>query len=148
MTGLRKAILRVARTYLDTPFHHTGRTKTHGVDCVGLVAGVSQALNLSDFDRIGYSRWPGGTAMLDGLRAAPGFTELASADLALPGDVLVFWISPRSKAPQHIGILTEDGGLIHTHAGAGCVVETGLGSWSKRITHAFRFPAVEERWQP
>ena len=148
MTGLRKAILRVARTYLGTPFHHLGRAKTYGVDCIGLVAGVSQALQLSDFDQTGYSRRPGASTLLDGIRAADGFTELASVDLALPGDVLVFWISPRSKAPQHIGILTENGGLIHTHANAGRVVETGLGSWSKRITHAFRFPHVEPQWQP
>lgn len=59
-----------------------------------------------------------------------------------PGDILVFWIrSPLH--PQHVGLLTTGGRMIHTHARVGKVVETHIGdSWGNRLHSVWRF-----QWQ-
>ena len=41
-TGLD--VVRMARTWLGTPYHHQGRVKGAGVDCGGLVIGVARFL--------------------------------------------------------------------------------------------------------
>ncbi len=52
MTDLLKIydsdIIRTARSYIGTPFHHHGRLKNIGVDCLGLLIGVAKELNLND----------------------------------------------------------------------------------------------------
>ncbi len=50
-TGLE--VVRVARTWLGTPYHHQGRVKGAGVDCAGLSVGVAKELGLSDVDVTG-----------------------------------------------------------------------------------------------
>ncbi len=35
-------VVRTARTWLGTPYHHQGRLKGVGVDCAGLLIGVAQ----------------------------------------------------------------------------------------------------------
>ena len=52
------ALLTEARSWLDTPYHHQGRLKGVGVDCIGLIIGVAHALNLSEFDTHDYARIP------------------------------------------------------------------------------------------
>jgi cell wall-associated NlpC family hydrolase len=127
-------IIAEARTWLGTPFHHQGRAKGAGVDCIGLVIGVAHALGLSDFDTTHYGRIPSPLLMGAGLRA-----NMLAADRAEPGSVLWFAFD---RVPMHVGIVT-DSGLIHAYSVAGRVVETGLDpQWIARSRGAFRFPGV------
>ena len=51
-------IVKTAREWVNTPFHHQGRVKGDGVDCAGLIIGVAHELKLSDFDYTSYGREP------------------------------------------------------------------------------------------
>lgn len=122
-------IVRVARTYLGTPFHHQGRVKGHGIDCIGLVVGVAKELGLPHHDLKGYAREPDGITIM---REIPkSLDEIAEAGI---GDVWVFKFGP---LPSHAGIRT-DIGMIHTYSLSGKVVEHPLNStWTRRICGSF-----------
>lgn len=127
-------IITEARTWIGTPFHHQGRVKGAGVDCIGLVIGVAHALGLSDFDSTNYGRIPNPLVMGRGLR-----DNMIKVDTIEPGCVL--WFAFQS-APMHVGIVT-DTGLIHAYSLAGKVIETGLDpQWLERKRGCFRFPGV------
>lgn len=132
-------IIAEARTWLGTPYHHQGRAKGVGCDCIGLVIGVGRALGLVAVDAGGYSRQPDGRS----LRA--GFERHAVAlplDRLQPGDVLMMRIR---RDPQHVGILGPGGTLIHAHSGAGRVVEIPLDDrWRDRIVAAFAYPGLAD----
>lgn len=110
-------ILTTARKYLHTPFRHAGRTEK-GLDCAGLLVVVARDLGMQVQDAPGgYSRYPNGT-LLEYL--GRNLKRVAWPD---PGDVAVFWLSKRTKEPQHVGIVTESRGLIHCWSTYGKVVE-------------------------
>lgn len=128
-------VIAEARTWKDTPFHHQGRVRGAGVDCIGLVIGVVRALGLVDYDYTNYGRIPNPVVMGRELAA-----NLIRTDRIEPGCVL--WFS-FSQAPMHVGIVT-DSGLIHAFSLAGRVVETGLDQqWIDRTRGIFRIPGVE-----
>ena len=141
------AIIAEARTWLGTPYHHQARLKGVGCDCLGLVVGVANELELTDdsgqllgsFDRTDYSRQPDGQFLTSRLQAI--LHEIPIGEKA-PGDLVLFTIE---KNPQHMGLLTEfeDGlGLIHSYAPSQKVVEHRLDKkWEQRIVKVFR-------WQP
>lgn len=134
------AVVEKAREYLGTPFVHQGRLKGVGVDCVGLLTGVARELGISQRDDRTYARQPDGEKLLRVLREEMDEVPLEEAR---PGDVAVFWISRRTRRPQHIAILS-DVGMIHTYADVGRVVETNVGRWRRRTCAVFRFKAQRE----
>ncbi len=139
MNTTREQIVTEARSYLGTPFHHQARLKGVGVDCVGLIVGVAHALELSSADCFRYPRRPNGMLVPELEKA--GYREIPVDD-AQPGDLLVFWILPARKIPQHLAIRTEHG-IIHTDARARRVVEVGyVGDWVERTVGAYVFPGV------
>jgi len=136
-------VVRKAREYLGTPFHHQGRLKGIGIDCVGLVFCTAKELGLLDGvkDCFGYSRSPDGSTFMQETSRALMPLEVEEA---MEGDVLAFWMtrSEQHRYPQHMGFCT-DIGLLHTYASSGCVVEHGLDArWQRRILGAFRIPGV------
>lgn len=143
MSALRRAILETARAWLGTAFAHQGRVRGVGVDCVGLAVSIGHELGLFAGDRTDYSGLPDGVTLQRELGAVLECIDGADAQ---PGDVLVFWRSPKTRHAQHVGILGEAGTLIHAHQTAGRVVETPLGVWAERITCAFRYPGVTD-WE-
>ena len=125
-------IVAVARGWLGTKFHHQGRVKGVGVDCIGLLVGVVRELGVNVEDRTDYGRQPHN-----------GELEKALLDHLTPcqmkaGAVALFRIS---KEPQHVGIITEYNngfGLIHAYAQARKVVEHNLDNWwNERLTQCF-----------
>ena len=129
---MRNQIIKAARTWIDTPYHHQARIKGVGCDCIGLVIGVCWELGLIDFDIGNYDRTPDSTMMMELLDHHCTRTEDPS-----PGDLLVFRIR---KNPQHVGILT-DSGIIHAYQSVGKVVEHGLDDWwHDRIIASFVLP--------
>jgi len=137
----RQEIVDEARSYVGTRFHHQARVKGVAVDCIGLLVGVARALGLFEHDNRSYSRHPDGHTLLEELeKVLDRVEEGAEPEL---GDVLVFWISERTKRPQHIAI-KSDVGMIHTYAHIGKVVETHLTkAWRRRICAVFRFRGLE-----
>lgn len=135
-------IVAEARTYLGTPFHHQGRLKGVGVDCVGLVTGVAKTLGLAHHDSKAYARQADGETMM---REMALCSKRVIGSSFKYGDVLVFWFAKKGVA-NHMGIAT-DVGLIHTYhsmSRGGRVVEVTLDDfWQKRLMAIYRFNDVE-----
>jgi NlpC/P60 family putative phage cell wall peptidase len=130
-------VVNAARTWLGTPYHHQGRLKGVGVDCAGLLVGVTRELGLSDFDLQGYSMRPNG----DSLRRIcdEQMTPIARDEL-VPGDVVLFTVDAH---PGHLGILTTPNQLIHAYLPRRQVVEHRLDAfWWSRAAGFYRFPGV------
>lgn len=143
-------IITQARTWLGTRYHHQGRlkkTQTHagGLDCIGLVVGVidelevkdKNGIKLSDYDEFNYSANPEGNRLFEIISKHLKQVNLGKMR---QGDILLF---KTFKEPQHIGFLSNypsgGWGLIHCNSSSGKVVEQPLsGAWLKMITHIFR----------
>ena len=146
MSVTKEQIVVQARTWLGTAFHHQGRVKHVGVDCIGLIVCVVRELELvneageflADYDYTQYSRTP------------DGFTLKSKLDTHLqpipveeigPGDVLLFRFN---KNPQHVAFVTDrlDGDLsiLHCYSTSNFVAEHRLDDkWRNLIVAAYRF---------
>ena len=134
-----------ARTWLGTPFHHQARLKGKGCDCLGLVIGVVDELELKDkngirlaaYDEVTYSKEPNGEYLTEKLLSLLDEVPLQEAGA---GDLALFKMG---NNPQHLAILSDyEGGLgmIHCYAQARRVVEHRLDEdWQKKIVKVFRF---------
>ncbi len=130
-------VVRTARTWLGTPYHHQGRLKGVGVDCAGLLIGVAHELGLSDFDVAGYAPRPDGDSLR---RLCDEHMQPIALDTARPGDVLLFRFDAH---PGHLGILTAANQLIHAYLPRRQVVEHGLdAAWWRQVAAQYRFPGV------
>lgn len=139
----RDDVVRVARSFLDVPFHHMGRSRA-GMDCAGLLICVARELGFvpQDFDVPNYLPTPDGSMMgLCGL-------HMTHVDKMQAGDCVVVAMD---KEPQHLGILTDyrHGGFAIVHAcnSRSCVpprvIETRLMfSRAMKYVAAFKFPGI------
>jgi cell wall-associated NlpC family hydrolase len=140
-------IVSAARSLLGVPHHHQGRDPRFGIDCVGLLVLVAQAVGAAWHDLEGYSG--DGRITADGLGKSLLRTELERSldevhDIGetRDGDILCFWVS-RALIPHHVGIRVG-AGMIHAAAevesGRGRVIErTRLGAWANYLDSAWRF---------
>ena len=134
-TGLD--VVRVARTWLCTPYHHQGRVKGAGVDCAGLLVGVAKELGLSDFDVTGYSGRPNGDSLT---RVCQEQMTLITLEQLTPGDVLLFKFEAHAG---HLGIFIGDNTLIHSYMPRRRVVEHSLDArWWSLVAGQYRLPGV------
>jgi cell wall-associated NlpC family hydrolase len=142
----RADVLRVARSYLGTPFHHRGRSPGVGLDCAGVPVCVARELALvaPDFDVPEYRMAPDGTLLTWCRR----YMREVGRGAMRAGDVLAFVVDAE---PQHLGILADyrHGGhsLVHAaqrRAGGGAVIETRL-LFSRHLAFvaAFSLPGVD-----
>ncbi|ARK56313.1 NlpC/P60 family protein [Burkholderia pseudomallei] len=137
MSVTREQFVAEARSWLDTPYQHQGRLKGVGVDCIGLLACVAHALDLSDADFTDYERRPDG-------RLRPVLEthlERVPLDEAQGADVLLFaW----SSTPIHIAIMTDATHIIHAYIPNRRVVESRLDEAMRvRVVAAYHVPGVE-----
>ena len=134
---IREKIIAEARTWIDTPFHHQGRLKGVGADCVGIIIGTGINLGLTDFNTVGYSRQPDGLAM----RATLNEQMIqVTFDEVKYGDVLLFAFD---QDPQHVGFFT-DIGLLHSYAQVKKCIEVSLDeAWFRRIRGVYKFKGVD-----
>ena len=139
-------IVSQAKTWIGTKFHHQGRIKNHGVDCLGLIVGVAKELNLISkdektllhkLDKINYGHLPDTDALYNCL--SNHLTEIPKDQLKA-GDIILMVFD---KHPQHLGIVYNydetNLGIIHSYAPAKKVVEHRLDEeWKGRIVGVFR----------
>ena len=137
--NLRDDIVRAARGWLGTRFHHQGRLKKSpahpgGVDCLGLLVGVARELELKDGagrmlyaqDECDYSHQPDTQRLMTRLKDV--LIPIPRGSIA-EGYVVLLKID---GSPQHLGIIgrSEVGlTLIHAYAPARAVVEHALEEW-------------------
>lgn len=133
----RESIIRRARMYVGTPFHHQGRVlgEKGGIDCIGLIVCVARDLGQPVADSRNYPRFPDGVRLRKELES-----QLVKTDRIepLPGDVVLFWVDDL-KLPRHVGICT-DRGFVHAFYDVKKTVETELGHWSNKIVAVYEYP--------
>lgn len=135
------AIVRAARGWIGTPYHHQACIKGAGTDCLGLVRGVWREIYGFDAETPpAYSRdWAeaaGRETMIEAARRHLVEIEPAHAQ---SGDVLLFRMRPGATA-KHAGIVASATTMIHAMEGRP-VAEVALGPWwRRRIAVAFKFP--------
>lgn len=142
----RSVIVASARTWLDTPFAHQGRTKGKACDCAGLLIGVGIECGEFEtgFDVTGYARQPDGITLIGHCRSY--MTEIDPADVEF-GDAVLIYFDGR---PQHLGLIGDYryGGLSLIHASNSIerprVVEHRLMVHLRfNIRAAFRYPGID-----
>ncbi|HSF96887.1 MAG TPA: NlpC/P60 family protein [Thermohalobaculum sp.] len=129
-----------ARAWLGTPWRHQASARGQGCDCIGLVKGAAEAAGLAAVDE---AEWRAEAAYP---RAGTMRRLVRGCDRHLirvvgpprPGDILVFALQGE---PQHLGILTEAGTIVHADSVRAAVVETAIPP-EARIAGAWRLPAL------
>lgn len=141
MSMQREQLLAVARSWLGTPYHHQGRVRGIGADCIGFITGViAQASGRQVQAPIHYGRYPDPAGALAAIAASGEGTPIDPA-AALPADVVYMRIA---RQPQHFGFVSTQGRILHCVEPAG-VVEVDLSAWMRqRILYAWRLRIVEE----
>jgi NlpC/P60 family putative phage cell wall peptidase len=139
----RDDVVRCARAWIGTPYHHQASVRGAGADCLGLVRGVWRELFGREAEVApAYTRdWgeaTGEETMLDGARR-----QLVEIDpkAIRPGDVIVFRLRPGAVA-KHAAIVTGETSMVHAMEGARASEVSLSPWWRRRIAGAFSFPGV------
>jgi NlpC/P60 family putative phage cell wall peptidase len=134
-------VVRRARGWIGTPYHHQASVKGVGCDCLGLVRGVWREVIGHEAEAPPpYSRdWAEATGIETLLVAAGRHLDAIEVAAATAGDVVVFRLRVDLMA-KHAAVLTAQDRMIHAIEGAR-VAEVPMGPWwPRRIAGAFRFP--------
>lgn len=149
-------IVTEARTWIGTRYVHQASVKGAGCDCIGLVAGVAEALGLPeakawklDHRYRGYAPTPVANLLVD---ACDVYLDKITPAQARLGDVMLFAFM---KLPMHFGIISQERHelvvmcrastlmpmmVIHAYAPAKKVVENSIDAkWLNRIVGAYRY---------
>ena len=133
-------IVRVAKTYIGTPFHHLGRIKNIGIDCIGIVLGIAKELSIPliihpDFER--YGRRTRNLSLLQYMDE-----QFVKIDRREVGSIAVSWHNRITKEPSHVGIVTSIG-MVHTNCDLMITIEEHWSpKWATRIVGYFKYPGV------
>ena len=142
---MRSQIVRLAREWTGTPYHHQASIRGVGVDCLGLVRGVWRELYGWEAEQPpAYSRdWAEASGIEAMLESAGRHLIQIETSQLMPGDVVVFRLRAHCVA-KHAAIVTANAAMIHAIEGAP-VTEVALSAWwRRRIAGAFQFPCVVE----
>lgn len=127
-------IVRAAREWIGTPFHHQARVRGAGVDCIGLLMGVAKDSGRGRYDFVAYERSPNPKVLMTEVNQ-----YLTQTREMREGSVLLFRIL---KDPQHFAIYTgaERNTIIHAYSTAGKVIEEPYDSiWQRRLLGIYEF---------
>lgn len=138
----RDKIVAAARGWLNTPFHHQGRVKGVGVDCLQLLVAVYQEAGLlpADVDPGNYARdWH---MHHDEERYLFGVGQYAKpTETPRPGDVALFKFG---RCVSHAAIVIDWPMVIHAYFGQGVVEADAVnGAELSGRLHGF-FTVVED----
>ncbi len=135
-------IVRIARSWLGTPYRHQASLKGIGCDCLGLVRGVfAETYGYPTEAPPPYSRdWAEASGRETMLEAASRHLIGVDVEDIETGDVLIFRMRQGAIA-KHAAIMSAPMKMIHAIEGAP-VSEVYISPWwRRRIAAAFRFPA-------
>ncbi len=136
-------VVRLARAWIGTPYHHQASARGVGADCLGLIRGVWRDLYGQDAEAPpAYSRdWAEASGRETLLIAARRHLREIGIGDAAPGDVLVFRLRTGAMA-KHAGIMASATTMIHATEDC-AAAEIALGRWwRRRIAAAFAFPGT------
>lgn len=139
-------VLRIARSWIGTPYCHQASCRGGGADCLGLVRGIWRELLGAEPCAVpAYTPdWaePAQDEVL--LRAARAWLVEKPCGPAVPGDVLLFRMRAGSIA-KHLGIQGDTGtkaSFVHAYSGFGVIENPLSDPWQRRIVARFAFPVA------
>ena len=149
MSVTRSDIVREARAWIDTPWHHRACELGIGVDCIRLIEAIAKFAGTipADFVTPDYRPNPDSALLI---RMCDRHLVPTTREAMAPADVVVVRIKDERR-PRHVGILADyrHGGLsiIHACNARSCrpprVIETRLMfSEAMQFVAAYRFPGV------
>ncbi len=141
----RMAVVRIARSWVGTPYHHQASLIGCGTDCLGLVRGIWRELYGTEPATLPpYTRdWAEASGRETLLDAARRHLVEVENEKAQPGDVLVFRLR-ESLPAKHVAILATGTTMIHAMEGVS-VAEVAFAPWWKRhLAGVFSFPEIED----
>ena len=106
----RQELADAAKGYIGTPWHHQGRKKGIGIDCVGLLIGVAKEIGFIVRDREGYPLYPNDVSSM--LLEIFDEHKLKRTDEVKKGNILAFCFG-KAKFPSHVGVVVEGGEMVH-----------------------------------
>lgn len=138
------AVVKAARAWIGTPYHHQASLKGVGTDCLGLIRGVWRDLYGVEAERApGYSRDWGEVSGKETLVDAALRHMIPRNGFVIPepGDLLIFRMRPGAIA-KHAALLATPATMIHA-------MEDRLTSevpfntwWRRRLAAVFTFPGT------
>ncbi len=143
----RKEICEAARTWVNVPYRHLGRSRRY-VDCIGLIWAIPVEMKL-DVPAIPavYSKFPKEDMLIRECQEKLVLAPQQGIRHVRPGDIMVLWGWERDTA-QHFAVIDEINGMkqmIHAFQKAGQVVEHGLDEfWSKRYVATYNYPGTTD----
>ena len=137
----RDDIVRAARRYIGTPYHHQAALAGAGCDCLGLIRGVWRDLYGAEPEQPPpYSPSWGETGTIEHmLDAARRHLVPITIGEAGAGDVMVFRLKAGLIA-KHAAILTGRASMIHAQSEDQVREVTMNGWWIRHAADAFAFP--------
>jgi NlpC/P60 family putative phage cell wall peptidase len=138
----RTQIIRIARSWIGTPYIHQASVKGVGCDCLGLLRGVWRELHGDEPESAPpYSPdWAEATGEETLYMAlSRHLREIDKRDMA-PGDIALLRMLPRGPA-KHCGILASNPHgqtLIHARQNTQVSEETFSIVWRRKFVAAFR----------
>lgn len=137
-------VVRAARRWIGTPYHHQASRVGVGADCLGLVRGVWRDLYGEDAERPpGYSRdWGEANGVETLLDAAARHLVRREDREPQIGDVLIFRMRPGAVA-KHAAVMATADTMVHAME-HGCAAEVPINAWwRRRLAAWFAFPGTE-----
>ena len=140
---IRPDIIRIARTWTGTPYHHQASTKGVGTDCLGLILGIWRELygTIPEAPPPYSPDWAEASGRETLLAAARRHLIPVACDDLRPGDVLIFRYRVNTPA-KHVAILSGHNRMIHAIEGMAVSEHAYTRWWSRRLVAAFAFPEV------
>lgn len=132
-------IVRIAQSWVGTPYHHQASLKGVGCDCVGLVRGVYRELyGVEPPELINYSSdWGDANGNESMVIAANKY--LVPTTEPGPGSVILLrWA--KHRVAKHCMILSFNGKAIHAYQRSPVTEIKLSGWWWDRVVYAFNFP--------
>lgn len=138
-------VVRLAETWIGTPYRHQGSRKDVGCDCLGLVRGVWRELHGAEPETpspyaIDWVLDRSGERLLDAAKRH----LIASDEMRPEAGSVVFFRWRRRLPASHCGIVDGGGRLIHAYEGGAVVRSAMPDPWLRRIAGVFRIPKCHE----
>lgn len=139
--AIDEQIVKIARSWIDTPYHHQESIKGEGCDCLGLLCGVwREFYGVENPEEIpNYSPTWGDYRMDDPLlTVARKYLKEQSKPKVVAGEVLMFRMRP-DMAVKHCSIVSAPEKMIHAYSLHSVREDDITDWWMNKLVGVFRF---------
>lgn len=138
-------IVKMARTWIGTPYQHQASVKGVACDCLGLIRGIWRECHGAEPETPPpyTADWGEGGGQEVLMTAALRYLVPVNRHVPIqPGEVLLFRMRAGAIA-KHLGILSDAGKaprFIHAYSAHGVIDSPLTTPWQSRIAARFHFP--------